>query len=228
MLQFNEAKKRDDDEHDRKMMEMQLVSQEIERKRIAADLHDSVGSLLWGAKLAAAFLERAGTLSEEQKPSYKDLMEILDESIHTVKRIAWDLIPEAFHYSGLSVSLASLCSTITANGLLMKFEEKGEKLLWNDNRALFAFRIVQELVSNCIKHSEATKLLISLNWTTTELEIEVCDNGKGFELGETRNGIGWWNINHRISQLQGEIAIGEPPTGSGSVVFLKIPLTNEK
>ncbi len=227
MLLFKESKKRDDEEHAQKMIELQLESQEFERKRIAADLHDSVGSLLWGAKLTAAYIERTGELQQEQKDSHKELMEILDQSIHVVKRISWELTPEGFHYSGLSLSISSLCARFNGHGLKVIFIEEGSTVLWNDERALSSFRIVQELVSNGVKHAAASMLIVRLFWSETELMVEVSDNGKGFELGETRNGIGWWNINHRAKQLSATIDIGEPPTTGGSIINLKIPLPND-
>ena len=228
MLKTREYQKKKDEDYERRMIQLQFESQEKDRKRIAADLHDSVGSLLWGAKLAAAYIERSGMVTASQKASHKELMEILDQSIQTVKKISWELTPEAFHYSGLSQSLATLCVRIDGKGLEVRFNEKGETIIWNDDRALQVYRIVQELVSNTIKHAHASQLSVSLSWAPTLLSIEVGDDGIGFILDEKRTGIGWWNIRHRVNQLNANIAIGLIPMGKGCQVKLTIPLEHAK
>lgn len=224
MILEQQRQKLQDEEYQQKMIQLQLESQETERRRIAQDLHDSVGSLLWGAKLAASYIDRVDSLTVEQKSSHRELMKILDQSIQTVKRIAWELTPEAFHYSGLSQSLTSLCGRFDGKGLQVQFLEEGEKLIWNDHRALFVFRIVQELVSNTIKHALASCLTVHLFWTPTNLIVKVSDDGQGFTLSDKREGVGWWNIQHRSSQLNAKIEIGEPPIGLGSAVTLTVPL----
>src|SRR5260221_227642 len=99
-------------DYQNQMIRLQLESQEQERKRIGADLHDSLGSLLWGAKVNASFIQRSVELSEYALASYKELNQILDESIDVVRRVAWELTPEAFHYSGLSDSIKKICARL--------------------------------------------------------------------------------------------------------------------
>jgi two-component system, NarL family, sensor kinase len=74
-------------EYQDEMIKMQLESQESERTRIGADLHDSLGSLLWGAKINAAFIQRSVDLQGEVRNSYNELTQILDQSINTVRRL---------------------------------------------------------------------------------------------------------------------------------------------
>ncbi|HLZ16100.1 MAG TPA: histidine kinase, partial [Cyclobacteriaceae bacterium] len=207
----------------------QLESQETERKRIGADLHDSLGSLLWGAKVNASFIRRSVDLDDAALASYAELNQILDESISVVRRIAWELTPEAFHYSGLSESVAKLCDRLDGKGLEIVFKEEGGKL-WNDDRALQVFRIIQELISNVIKHSGASSMMISLlwGWTEDKLKIIVMDNGGGLKQEQEKKGVGFWNIDQRIRQLNGKISMGNPPMGGGLEVLLEIPLHYDK
>ena len=213
-------------DHQNKMIRLQLESQEAERKRIGADLHDSLGSLLWGAKVNASFINRSVQMKDAALASYEELNQILDESIDAVRRIAWELTPEAFHYSGLSESVAKLCDRLGGKGLEIAFREEEGKL-WNDDRALQVFRIIQELISNVVKHSGATALAISLAWGWREgrLNIVVADNGSGFLPDLDRKGVGFWNIDQRIKQLNGKIRMGNPPMGTGLEVSLEIPLS---
>jgi two-component system, NarL family, sensor kinase len=205
------------------MIKLQLESQEQERKRIGADLHDSLGSLLWGAKVNASFIQRSVTMSDSALASHQELTQILDESILVVRRIAWELTPEAFHYSGLSESVAKLRERFDGKSLKIILEEEGGRL-WNDDRALQVFRVIQELISNSIKHSGATSLAILMKWGPEDLAVTVTDNGSGLASGTDQKGVGLWNVNHRVKQLNGEIYIGNPPIGNGVEARLLIPL----
>src|SRR5260221_7740586 len=191
------------------IIRLQLESQEQERKRIGADLHDSLGSLLWGAKVNASFIQRSVELNEQALASYKELNQILDESIDVVRRVAWELTPEAFHYSGLSESIKKICARLDGKGQKIAFAEEGDRL-WNDDRALQAFRVTQELISNAMEHSGASSIAISLTWKPENLKVVVADNGSGFNLSQDKKGVGLWNIDQRIKQLNGKIVIGNP------------------
>lgn len=220
----NQAKR--EIEYQTKMIQMQLESQEQERKRIGADLHDSLGSLLRGAKVNASLIQRSTELQGESLESHLELLKILDESIQTVRRIAWELTPEAFHYSGLSESVRKLCNQFDGKVMhIALLDSQGE--LWNDNRALHVFRIIQELMMNAFKHSRATQLNLTLDWQISMLEVRITDNGSGSE-GNERKGVGLWNVEQRIKQLKAEIFIGNPPIGTGTEILMRIPLTDEK
>jgi signal transduction histidine kinase len=207
-----------------KMIEGQLDSQERERKRIAADLHDSMGSLLWGAKLNASFLERSIQYGSEQQKSYLELMNALDQSLDLVKRIAWDLTPQAFHQAGLSISVMQLCTRLTGPALMVSFSENTE-VIWNDERALSVYRIIQELISNCIKHAKASMVNVTFTWNARAVEIMVTDDGIGLNLSKERTGIGWWNIQQRGKQLHAIIRIGYPPIKRGTQIKIEVPLS---
>ncbi|GHN02478.1 hypothetical protein WSM22_39670 [Cytophagales bacterium WSM2-2] len=213
-----------DREYAQKMIEAQMDSQEQERKRIAADLHDSLGSLLWGAKVNASFIQRSIELSGSVKDSHDELVQILEQSITTVRRISWELTPEAFHHAGFSTSVRKLCDQFNDKGIEISLNETDSQY-WNDDRAMHAFRIVQELISNSVKHSGASIISVIITWKQTSIEIMVSDDGKGFSLETNRQGVGWWNINHRLKKLNSEIKIGIPPSGRGVQFLIKIPLT---
>lgn len=220
-------KQRREEEFQQQMVFSQLEGQEKERIRIASDLHDSLGSFLWSAKVNAKFIERSVNLEGEAKESYLELMDTLDQSINIIRRIAWELTPEAFQHTGLSESLASLCKHLNGKGMQVIFQENVSRL-WQDDRAMQVFRIVQELASNCIKHAQASELVIDLIWTTNSLVVKVVDDGIGFSLNARRPGVGWWNIEQRTRQLKAEIAIKENRQHQGSSITLTVPLNHDK
>src|SRR5205814_136458 len=151
--------------------------------------------------------------------SFNELNEILDESITVVRRISWELTPEAFHYSGLSASIKKLCNRLDGKGQAIIFEENGGQL-WNDDRALQVFRITQELINNALKHSGASRITVSLFWEEGNLKLKVVDDGSGLTINKDKNGVGLWNINHRLKQLDGKMSIGNPPMQTGTEVCI--------
>lgn len=227
ILVLQKQKQKRELEFQQQMAQSQLENLEKERLRIASDLHDSLGSLLWGAKLNAAFIGRTISMQGDAKESYRELMESLDESINLVRSISWELIPEAFRHTGLSDSLASLCNRLNGKGMLIILRQDGLRL-WKDDRAMHVFRILQELINNCIKHAQAKKLTIDLVWSKNILVATIQDDGIGFGLDDKRRGVGWWNIEQRVRQLKAEISIGKPILNNGSIITLKVPLRNEK
>jgi two-component system NarL family sensor kinase len=225
MLREQEKQKIREQEYNQRMIQAQLESQEAERKRIAADLHDSLGSLLWSAKLNSAFIERSVSLNSETSSSFQELHSSLDQSLDTVRRIVWELAPEGFQNAGLSESVHILCRRIDGKGLTVEFAEDGVSRHWNDSNALLTFRIIQELMSNCVKHAKANTLNVQLRWTEDRVTVAVSDDGVGLVLQEDRSGLGWWNIKQRARQLKADISIGHPPSKQGTSVVVKIPLS---
>jgi len=225
ILLLQQQKQKLEIEFQEQMSKAQLEAQEKDRIRIAADLHDSVGSLLWGAKLNASFIERSVTLTDQARESYDEMIGIIDQTIETVRRIAWQLTPEAFQHAGLARSLERMCSTIDGKGIAVVFEAHHSSM-WNDGQALQAFRIVQELLSNSIRHSGARRILVSLFCPANTLFVVVEDDGVGYQPQLTTDGVGWWSIRQRARQIGAELSIGLPPSGKGLSVTVAIPLAS--
>jgi signal transduction histidine kinase len=223
MLKERQLKAARELEHQNQMIQLQLESQEQERKRIGADLHDSLGSLLWGAKVNAQLVQQSAALGSEALESHQELVKILNESIEAVRKIAWELTPEAFHYTGLSGSLKKLCQQMDGKPIHIKLLEHNPQS-WNDDRALLVFRIIQELITNTFKHSGASQLMIVLDWHPDKLSIRYTDNGRGLPEKEARKGVGMWNIEQRIKHLKAVFKIGNAPVGSGLDITMEIPL----
>lgn len=224
MLQEQEKRRLMDLEFQNQMIRLQIDSTETERKRIATDLHDSIGSQLWAAKLNIAFLGRSLELSGDQKDSYSETMRMLDQSIDSVRRISWELTPEAFNNSGLASSIKEFCTRLNGKGQKVIFEEHGHNVFWKNDRALMAYRIVQELVNNAIRHAQSTTINVKLRWNPQSLQIEVSDDGIGFVPDEKiRSGIGWWNITNRANKIGAKLLVKEN-IQKGSAIELIVSL----
>lgn len=224
IMQEQEKRRIMDLEFQNKMIQLQIDSTETERKRIAADLHDSIGSLLWAAKLNIAFLGRSVDFSGELKDSYSETMRMLDQSVDSVRRISWELTPEAFNHTGLASSIKEFCTRLDGKGQKVIYEESGRSVFWKDDRALMVYRIVQELVNNAVKHAKATMIRVRLKWSAQALDVEVSDDGIGFVLNDkVRSGVGWWNITNRSNKIGAKLLVKED-TPKGAAIELTVPL----
>ncbi|MBL7864720.1 MAG: hypothetical protein JNK10_07600 [Cyclobacteriaceae bacterium] len=219
---LQQEKRRKEQAFEREMVNAQLESQEKERAHIAAELHDSVGSMLWGAKVNAAFIERSTSFTGQTQESYRELTSILDQSIDSIRRISRELLPEAFHVAGLSQSVAKLCERFNAgNGANVIFKEN-QIQFWNEPEALQVYRIVQELLTNAIRHSEANTIEVALNWESKLLRLCVSDNGIGFDPEAKAYGVGWWSIRQRVDYLKAELQLGKPAAENGTLICITL------
>lgn len=210
-------------DYQRQLLQSTIDSQEKERKRIAADLHDGVGAMLSAGKLNLNMLKSGAIPKEEQKGALEETKGIIDETIETVRRISKDLMPTALESFGLAKALLELCQKLGNKHLLINFVETGKGTELNPAHQLLLYRIIQELVNNAIKHAEASKIEVVLDWHQP-LQIMVTDNGKGFDLSQVKQdikrGVGLYSIENRVSLIKGQVEITTNP-GRGTSIKIK-------
>src|SRR6187551_3931449 len=167
-------------EYQQKMMVAALDSQENERRRVAGDLHDSIGAMLSAIRLGLITLGK----QIPDPTGINDAKEMLDETIGSVRRISRDLMPSTLEKFGLAHALKELCDRFQSTSRLpIQYHEEGDAGAMFAKRELMIFRIVQELLNNAIKHSKATTISVTLRGTD-KFEIVVEDDGIGFNFDE--------------------------------------------
>src|SRR5688572_15341153 len=158
-----------------RMMEATMESEENERRRLAGELHDSVGGMLSTIRVGLSTL--AKQLPDSKIVDQSKLM--LDDTLTSVRRISLDLMPSTLEKFGLVPALRELCDRFQATSLLpVNFREHGEIGFIETKRALKIFRIVQELINNAIKHAQASVINVDL-FGEDQLKISVEDDGVG-------------------------------------------------
>ena len=207
-------------EKDRQLLATQSVLQgeETERTRIARDLHDGLGGLLSGVKLELNNMKGNVVLSEDSVHDFDRAIDMLDSSIKELRRVAHNMMPEALIKFGLKDTLSDFCQNLNdVNSMEIKFQFLGNFMRVDNKLEINAFRILQELINNAIKHSQATTLIIQMIQETNRLCFIVSDNGKGFdtELIKTTKGIGLSNIKSRVESTKGLLDVYSKP-GEGS------------
>lgn len=212
-------------EYQRKMMEAALASQENERRRVAGDLHDSIGAMLSTIRVSLITLARKENADLESIGQSKKM---LDDTIESVRRISRDLMPSTLEKFGLVQAVKEMCERFQSTaGMPITFEEKGEVRAMEKSRELMIFRVVQELVNNALKHAQAQTIAVCMDGGAGVL-VEVADDGVGFDADEhktdkrTGKGLGLFNMENRARLLGGEITFDKNRT-KGSRVVLRVP-----
>jgi signal transduction histidine kinase len=203
-----------------------MQGQEMERKRVAKDLHDRLGSMLSAIKLQFGALEgRVESVREENKQQYQHVTTLLDDAVGEVRRISHDMLKSSLAQFGLAGALDDLRQALSAPGklevemILFGLEERMEQKV-----EIAAFRMVQECVSNALKHAKATAITISVTRTTGALNVMVEDNGKGFDMSKVNEGMGLGNLRQRAAEVGGAVQFDSRP-GHGTTVTIDVPLT---
>ena len=206
-----------------------LEGQEKERERLARDLHDGLGSMLTTIKLYFSSIdEKITRLKEDTKSQYHKANDLLDQACEEVRSIAQNIVSGTLYHFGLKAALESMRNDVQdANNIKVELTTHGLKNRLKNNLEIGAYRIIQELVSNVLKHSKAKKMSIQVNRFKDKevLNIVVEDNGIGFDLEQAKEkkSNGLMNLETRVHKLEGTIVI-DSRIGSGTSTLIDIPL----
>lgn len=195
-----------------------LEGEEKERARLARDLHDGLGGLLSGAKMSFGSYKENFVHNGEQTDSFKHAFDLLNKSIIELQRVAHNMMPQALINGNLKDAVSEFCEKIDASTpLSVKFRFFGKEQKIDHNYEITIYRIVQELVNNIIKHSDAKEALVQLVQEENRIGITVQDNGKGFDVSslEFSRGHGLKNIRLRVESLNGHFEVVSSP-GKGT------------
>ncbi|WP_186757559.1 AAA family ATPase [Echinicola salinicaeni] len=200
-----------------------IQTQEDERKRIAGDLHDSLGSLLSTIKMRFNSLEEKAR-KDSNNEFYKDTLNKMDEAIEEVRRIAHNMSPVSLRRFGLSSALQTLIEQINISGQMeAHLQVLGMEERLPEQIELTIYRICQELVNNSIKHAKASSLHLQLINHLDSLNITVEDNGIGMEPKSQNSGFGLHGIEAKVQLLKGQFMIESHP-GKGFLAVIDIPI----
>jgi two-component system, NarL family, sensor kinase len=211
--------------HQQDLIQNNLRAQEEERRRIARDLHDDIGSKLNVLHLSLTRLSRAG-----QNGHAGNLIAEMDQLVHTTidttRRISHDLLPPVLEEFGLAAALEELIEAYRRNGSLSVHEQidpDAGKI--PPEASLQLFRIIQELFKNAVQHGEAKNVYLSLTLSgDNRVRLLLTDDGKGFDpLAVKSKGLGLKNLDNRAALINGHLTMESRP-GNGVRVSLEASL----
>jgi two-component system, NarL family, sensor kinase len=189
-----------------------IEAQEMERKRIAGDLHDSVGQMLSLSKLhLSEIIDSIQVFDTENEQMLSRSVQIIDEACQEVRNISHNLMPGPLIRLGLTSAVKDLVRKINSSKKIQIMFSSN----LNDNRLdekveISVYRIIQEIFSNILKHAQASKIEVNLNkGNDNKLKLSIIDDGIGFDKEEIINskGIGWKNIYSRLAIINGSMDV---------------------
>ncbi|HPO64175.1 MAG TPA: sensor histidine kinase, partial [Candidatus Kapabacteria bacterium] len=204
-----------------------IDAQENERQRLSRDLHDGLGQMLLAVKMK---LEQAKKSSNEKNiSSIAEAIELIKNTIAEIRTISNDLMPTVLANFGLAEGLKKLCRDSLQNPSISFdfFCNNLEDIKLDEKKQIYIFRIIQELMNNIIKHSEAKEAQIKIFNENDTLNIIVKDNGMGFDSTLNKSGNGLKNILERTKLLNGSLLINSI-INQGTTIQITIPVQYEK
>ena len=217
--------------HRQELMAATFRGQEAERRRLAQDLHDDIGTMLSVAKLTLNQLERQLSVESAPLQQAQKTRQLLDDTLKNVRRISRDLVPTTLERFGLLAALEELVSNACNDIIQVRLERPEMLPPLSPALETMIYRIVQELVSNAIRHAGASNIVIQLFPHQREIRLNVFDDGRGFDIDEVlqnkQRGLGLRNIESRLSVVDGHVTFDVAP-GRGSHVYVQVPLESAK
>lgn len=211
-----------EDRHKLSVSKALLQGEEVERKRIARDLHDGLGSMLSGLKIHLNLAQK------EKNEGINNINNLLDSSIKELRNISQNLMPESLLELNLEEALRDLCIANSNAITNIEFQYLVKKSNLPKSYEIMLYRIIQELLNNTLKYAKASEVLVSCSKNKDVFFVTFEDNGVGFDLSEIKNksGMGLKNIKNRVEFLNGKLEI-DSKMGQGTSVYIELKISNE-
>jgi signal transduction histidine kinase len=207
--------------------ELQLA-EEQERRRIAQDLHDSVGQILAFSGRELKHLQKS--VSDTAAKTLEEISNQLDLAVTQTRTLSFDLSPSALYDLGFEVAIEDLVDKISQErNISCVFKNCKQPKPLKDEIKVLLYRSVRELLLNAVKYAEADLINVSLLRSSTDIYIKVEDDGKGFDVSilensaTKRKGFGIFSIRERLNHIGGQLKI-ESAKGKGTKAVLIAPL----
>ncbi|MBO9633088.1 MAG: two-component sensor histidine kinase [Chitinophagaceae bacterium] len=234
VIRYQLQLQRMEQEQQKMLLNASIRLQEEERQRIAADLHDDAGPLLATARL---YLNENLVNQDKttQLQSIYNAKQIIDDTIQLIRNISHSLMPPTLKNFGLESAVNDLFQKISGSGSMnasCRFHDYRDRL--HPDQELIIFRVIQELVNNILKHSNASFIHVTQNLGGTKLYIRMHHDGKGItqsdfeKLNKSNVGLGLKNIQSRLKLLQGRIYFEKDMSQTYYKVTIEIPRVEEE
>ncbi|WP_316841798.1 PAS domain S-box protein [Pedobacter gandavensis] len=207
-------------EQQRLVLSATFSAQEKERYKISSALHDSVCQILYGIRLNLQNIQ----LKNNLKGEFVHVNKLLDQAIRETRELSYELTPSVLRDFGFISGLKEMGQRLSTPEFQIKTVIKDEVYPINEEVQLYVFRMIQELISNCIKHAHASEAKIQISSIHDYINIIISDNGQGFEKDVDESlflGSGIRGINNRIFLLDGKINFKTGKTGTTVTMRIK-------
>ena len=216
-----------DEENLRHLSRKLLQAQEEERKSLSRDLHDAVGQMLTGMGMALSnFESQQPGLTAKSREQLEDAKRLNADTIRLVRDLAMGLRPSMLDDIGLGPALQWQAREFSRrSGIPAVVQLDGKLSGMPDEHRTCVYRIVQEALTNCVRHAEAKEIRVSVHGGQDSVRVTVQDDGIGFDTGQPlREGLGLVGIRERVMQLGGDFEITSQ-AHKGTILEVELPLS---
>ncbi|HEX2629202.1 MAG TPA: sensor histidine kinase [Chitinophagaceae bacterium] len=216
------------DKYEKEALRSQLEIQENTFKNIAQELHDNIGQMLSVVKLSLSVLpiEKDHKAVEQVKNS----QEVLNKAIIDLSNLTKSLHTERIADIGLIESIRFELYAIRKAGIVqVQFHPEGNETPLSEQKAVFLFRMFQEILNNILKHAKASEVIVHVKFLDDIFVLEIKDNGIGFSVEEKKqstssgSGVGLRSLFNRAQIIGAELTMNSEP-GKGTNVLIRLPL----
>lgn len=208
-------------EHKNELLYATLMAQEEERQTIARDLHDDIGATLNIINMNINKVKEKEVSGEQD--SVDAAAKLTSKTIQRVRQLAHQLLPPILEKFGLTAAIKELFDEVSVSGdIAIHHQLNLDETFFDEKQQLHLFRITQELVNNTIKHSKATNINFEITTSDKGLYYSYKDNGVGYNISDSKKGLGLQNIENRVEMLNGVLKIKtEEGKGFGVLILTK-------
>ncbi len=201
---------------------------EREKSELARKLHDELGGLLTAAKMDLSWLQSRleGAAIQER---LSQLGGVLDEAMNLKRQVVEELRPSLLDHFGLATALrAYVESTCAKAGLTARIVIEHECEAMSKDMAIALFRVVQEGLSNIIRHAQASSVTLELSGDPQRCRVVLADDGRGFDAGSPQFhwSHGMWGMRQRVESLGGRLEVASSP-GLGTKLGVEVPVSHQ-
>jgi signal transduction histidine kinase len=209
----------------RELSQQLVATQEEERKKLSRELHDHVGQMLTALRMELGRIDRVRAPREDRvADAVVECRRLVDEMVRTVRDLALGLRPSMLDDFGLQPALEWHLRDFTRHyGLPVEMSVDGDLDSLSDQHRTCVYRVVQEALTNCVRHAAARRILVQMENRTSVLKVSVTDDGVGLDAERRLTGLGLRGIEERVRELDGVTTIHSVP-GGGTTVTIELPL----
>lgn len=204
-------------------------SQEDERARISREIHDELGQQLIGMKMGLSSLKKSIGKDEKAQKKLNNMIQEVDDSINSMKKIITQLRPGILDKLGLVPSIGWLAKEFESKtGISCSFQLLSIESEYDSALSTCFFRVCQEALNNIVKHAKASQVTIQIGQVDDKLILKITDNGKGISEEKLHNhfSMGLIGMRERVNSIRGELEITSKKN-KGTTIQLSVNVTNK-
>lgn len=222
-LRVLERRSEDAEQQMRELSQRLVATQEEERKNLSRELHDHVAQVLTGLRMELGRIER---MSAGVAPAVAECKKLVDNMFHTVRNLALGLRPSMLDDFGLQAALEWLARDFMGRSAInLDLTMDGDLDTLPEKHRTCVYRVVQEAMTNCVRHAQAENIQIRVAAAGRQLKLSVTDDGIGLDASRRRHGLGLRGIEERVRELEGTMTISRAPR-RGTILAVRLPLTH--